>query len=268
MSVTTQQKMLCVASAASLSAMGFLMAVMAPAPAGASPMLPLDPAVPCDGYTFPAGFTIKQSDGSVITVSNPAGSADFSGAQATLTGGGKTTTGHAHGGSAGGVNLDFTIDWDGGASTHYTGVVATSFGNGQGDANSSTGGSLVWSSKPQTLNCVRHNQPQQQTDPNANNNPPANNLPTGNIDVIPNQGKQNITFAVTNKSSVPVQCTYEAKKTKGLLGPGETDRNFPLAVGASTTLTFLEIPLGTTYHVAIDCKGDQFQSAFVQDFTG
>ena len=69
MAVTRPHKMLCAASAASLSAMGFLMFA---APAEASPMRPLDPPGGCDSYTFPAGFTIKQGDGTVVTVNNPA----------------------------------------------------------------------------------------------------------------------------------------------------------------------------------------------------
>ena len=97
MSITPSRKMLCAASAASLSAM---MTLMAPAPVGASPMRPLHPPGGCDSYTMPAGLIIKQSDGTVITVNNGAG-ADLSGAQASYTTNGKVTTGNAHGGSAG-----------------------------------------------------------------------------------------------------------------------------------------------------------------------
>ena len=125
-----------------------------------------------------------------------------------------------------------------------------------------------------TFTCVSAPAPvqQQQTNPNpnnnGNNNPPANNLPTGNVVVSPNQGKQNITFNVANNSTVAVTCTYDAKKSKGLLGPEDTKKDFSLAVGASTTLSFVEIPVGTTYHVVIQCQGPQFQSVFTQDFTG
>jgi hypothetical protein len=265
MSVTPQRKMLCAASAVSLSAMAFLIAA---APAGASPMRPLDPPGGCDGYTFPAGFTIKQSDGTVITVNNPAGTADFSGVQATLTGGGKTTTGHAHGGSAGGVNLDFSIDWDGGPTTHFTGVVSSA-GNGQGNANSSTGASLVWSSKPQTLNCVMNNpapvqpaQPQPQV-------VPAPVAPS--IDVSVDQGNPFITFTVHNTSTQDLKCEYNAKKLSGNMGPPTTTKGFTLKAGATTPkneLQFLEIPKGTTYQVDISCTGQNGGTAYSHNFTG
>jgi hypothetical protein len=242
---------------------------------GASPMRPLDPATPCDNYTFPANFTVKQDNGIIVTIDNPVGST-FPGTGASYSIPGKTapTGGTASGGVAGGTNLDFTISWSSGPgagfSNHYTGVINKNL-TAQGMSTNNKGVQNVWASAPMALTCVAAPVQQQQTDPNPNNNPPANNLPTGNVDVKPNQGKQNLTFTVTNNSSVPVQCTYDAKKTKGLLGPNETKRNFSLAVGAATTpdqLQFLEIPLGTTYHVVIECKGPQFQSDFVQDFTG
>ena len=113
---------------------------------------------------MPAGLIIKQSDGTVITVNNGAG-ADLSGAQASYTTNGKVTTGNAHGGSAGGVNLNFSIDWNGGpgagATTTYTGVV-TKAGNGQGNTSRTKGPSLVWSTSPQTFGCVMNNPPPQQ----------------------------------------------------------------------------------------------------------
>ena len=71
---------------------------------------------------------------------------------------------------------------------------------------------------------------------------------------------------MTNNEPVDVQCSYDAKKTKGLIGPGDTNRNFSLKVGV--TLSFMEIPLGTTYHVVISCQGKNVGTAFVQDFTG
>jgi hypothetical protein len=248
--------------------MGFLMAA---APAGASPMRPLDPAVPCDGYTFPAGFTIHQSDGTLIIVNNPNDTTDFSGVQATSTAGGKTTTGHAHGGSAGGANLDFTIGWDGGASTHYTGVVATSFGNGQGDATPSTGPALAWTSRPQTLNCVRNNPPpaqQQQPQGNQNQNPVA--IPAGpTINVTPDQEPGFINFTVQNTSTQDLKCVYNAKKLSGLIGPPTTTKDFSLKAGATTTkdeLQFLGIPKGTTYQVDISCTGSNGGTTYSHNF--
>jgi hypothetical protein len=267
MSLTPSHKMLCAASAASLAAMSFL---MPPAPVNASPMRPLDPATPCDSYTFPANFTLKQDNGIIVVISNPVGST-FSGTGASYSIPGKTqpTGGSASGGVAGGTNLDFTINWNSGPgagfSNHYTGVINKNL-TAQGMSTNNKGDQNVWASAPMALTCVAAPAPVQQQQPN--NPPPANNLPTGNVVVTPNQGRQNLTFAVANNSSVPVKCTYDAKKTKGLLGPGDTNEAFPLAVGASKTLTFLEIPLGTTYHVVIECKGAQFQSDFVQDFTG
>jgi hypothetical protein len=243
------------------------------APVGASPMLPLDPPGGCDSYTMPAGLIIKQSDGTVITVNNGAG-ADLSGAQASYTTNGKTTTGSAHGGSAGGVNLNFSIDWNGGpgagATTTYTGVV-TKAGNGQGNTSSTKGPSLVWSSSPQTFGCVMNNPaPAQQQQANPNPGPVA--APAGpSINVTPNQGKQDITFAVQNTSPPPGQdlkCTYNAKKLSGALGPPTTTKTFELKPGASTTLSFVEIPIGTTYQVDISCTGPNGGTTYSHNFSG
>ncbi len=268
MSVTPSPKLLCAAAAASLSATSLMFAALA----GASPMRPLDPPGGCDSYTMPAGLIIKQSDGTVITVNNGAG-ADLSGAQASYTTNGKVTTGNAHGGSAGGVNLNFSIDWNNGpgagATTTYTGVV-TKTGNGQGNTSSTKGPSLVWSTSPQTFGCVMNNpapqQQQQQQAPVANPNPAP---PAGpSINVTPHQGNQNITFDVQNTSAEDLKCVYNAKKLSGQIGPPTTTKNFSLKPNASTTLSFVEIPVGTTYQVDISCTGSDGGAVYSHNFSG
>jgi hypothetical protein len=268
MSTTPSRKLLC-AAATSLSALSF----MAAAPAGAGPMLPLDPPGGCDSYTFPAGFTIKQSDGTVITVNNGV-VAQFNGVHATYNTGGQTTTGTVSGGSVGGVNLDFSIAWNAGpgagATTHYTGVVSHA-GNGQGSTTSTKGPSLTWSSMPQTLGCVMN--PNNNPAPGVSNpvQPPpvvAPPPPAPSIDVAVNQGNPDIVFTVHNTSTEDLKCVYNAKKLSGLIGPPTTTKNFSLKAGAQTALSFLEIPVGTTYQVDISCQGSNGGTTWSHNFSG
>jgi hypothetical protein len=269
MSATPSRKLLSAASAAALSAMSFLMGA---GPVSASPMLPLDPPGGCDSYTFPAGFTIKQSDGTVITVNNGV-VAQFNGVHATYNTGGQTTTGTVSGGSVGGVNLDFSIAWNAGpgagATTHYTGVVSKA-GNGQGSTTSTKGPSLTWSSMPQTLGCVMNNPApaQQQQQPAPVNNPVPAPPPAPSIDVAVNQGNPDIVFTVHNTSAEDLKCVYNAKKLSGMIGPPTTTRDFSLKAGAQTTLSFVEIPVGTTYQVDISCQGSNGGTTWSHNFTG
>lgn len=258
--------MLCAASAASLSAMG---ALMAAPPVGASPMRPLDPPGGCDSYTFPAGLTIKQGDGTNVLVNNGA-TAQLNGASASYTVGGKTTTGTASGGSTGGVNLTFDINWGSGpgngSTNHYTGVV-TKTGSAQGMSVSNKGPQTAWSSAPQTFGCVMNPAPVVSNNPVVP--PPVVVPPAGpSINVVPDQKPDHMNFAVTNTSTEDLKCVYNAKKLSGLIGPPTTTQNFSLKAGASTTLKFLAIPVGTTYQVDISCQGSNGGAAYSHNFTG
>ncbi len=250
--------------------MAFLMAA---APAGASPMRPLDPPGGCDSYTFPANFTINQSDGTHIAVNNPA-TAQLGGAGASYTVGGKTTTGTASGGASGGVNLDFTITWTSGpgagASSHYTGVVSHA-GNGQGNSSSTKGPSLTWSSMPQTFGCVMDPPPVQQQQPQVNPNQNPVVVPAGpSINVTPDQEPSFINFTVQNTSAQDLKCTYNAKKLSGQIGPPTTTKDFTLKAGATTPpnlLKFPGIPKGTTCQVDISCQGSNGGAAYSHNFS-
>ena len=94
-------------------------------------------------------------------------------------------------------------------------------------------------------------------------------MPAGpSINVTPNQGNQQITFAVQNTSTEDLKCVYNAKKLSGNLGPPTTTENFSLKAGASTTLKFMEIPIGTTYQVDISCTGAGGGTTYSHNFSG
>ena len=103
-----------------------------------------------------------------------------------------------------------------------------------------------------------------------NPNPPAAPAaaPAPTINVNPNQGSQNITFAVQYTSTEDLKCVYNAKKLSCLIGPPTTTRDFSLKAGASTTLSFVEIPVGTTYQVDISCTGQTGNADYSHNFTG
>ena len=86
--------------------------------------------------------------------------------------------------------------------------------------------------------------------------------------MTPNQGNQKITFTVQNTSTQDLKCTYNAKKLSGNLGPPTTTESFALKAGASTTLKFMEIPVGTTYQVDISCQGQNGGTAYSHNFSG
>ena len=46
------------------------------------------------------------------------------------------------------------------------------------------------------------------------------------------------------------------------------DEDFSLKAGASTTLKFVEIPIGTTYQVDISCTGQNGGAAYSHNFSG
>ena len=64
-----------------------------------------------------------------------------------------------------------------------------------------------------------------------------------------------VAVTVTNTSPLDGNCTYDAKKTAGLIGQQDVNKTFSLAPGAGTTLTFPAVPLGSTYHVVVSCHG-------------
>ncbi|MGA9358430.1 MAG: hypothetical protein WBW75_10610 [Mycobacterium sp.] len=110
---------------------------------------------------------------------------------------------------------------------------------------------------------------QQQPQGNQNQNPVA--VPAGpSINVTPDQGNQKITFTVQNTSAPPrdLKCTYNAKKLSGQIGPPTTTKDFTLKAGASTTLKFMEIPIGTTYQVDISCTGQNGGAGYSHNFSG
>ena len=277
MSVTPRKKLLCAASAVSLSAMGFLIGA---APVGASPIRPLDPAVPCDSVTFPANLNIHQSDGTLVVVNNAAG-AQLGGAEATYTVGGKTTTGSANGGATGGYNVDFTITWNSGpgngGNNHYTGVV-TKAGNAQGDTVGTKGSNVQkvqWSSMPgPTFGCVVNPAPVvNPVPPVVSPGPVAPAGPT--ISVTPDQKSDGsaLNFLVTNTSTPAqdLQCTYAATKVSGNNWSGGAKQSFALKAGASFTVKNAGLPLifnvKTIYDVDISCQGQNGGAAYSHRFS-
>jgi hypothetical protein len=64
-----------------------------------------------------------------------------------------------------------------------------------------------------------------------------------------------VAVTVTNTSPLDGNCTYDAKKTAGLIGQQDVNKTFSLAPGAGTTLTFPAVPLGSTYHVVVSYHG-------------
>jgi hypothetical protein len=108
------------AVATAISAVGLL---VIPAPAQASPMLPLPLAPACNNYAFTGGFSLRRDDGWQ----------DFFSATGRGAGTGRAVTvkddniskekGTVAGGGIQGRNVDFVINWDNTGAAHYTGVV-------------------------------------------------------------------------------------------------------------------------------------------------
>ena len=74
-------------------------------------------------------------------------------------------------------------------------------------------------------------------------NPPVA-VPAGpSINVTRDQQPSFINFTVQNTSTEDLKCVYNAKKTKGIVGPDTTTRDFSLkATTTSNELRFLGIP--------------------------
>jgi hypothetical protein len=274
MSVTPSHKMLCVASAALLSAVGFL---MASAPVGASPMRPLDPATPCASYTFPANLTVKQSDGTTVVLLTPVGSS-FQNVAASYSTPGKagTTTGTASGSVSGQENIDFTANWNGGpgagSSNHYTGVVNKNL-TAQGMSTNNKGAQVVWASAPMTFTCVAAQAPApvQPPPPQVPPVPPVAAAPIMAVTPDQKQDGSALDFTVKNNSAQDLQCTYTATKVSGNNWSGGGTKSFALKAGASTTLKNAGLPLifgnKTTYKVDITCQGPNGGQTFEQNFS-
>ncbi len=89
----------------------------------------------------------------------------------------------------------------------------------------------------------------QQAEPPA---PPPKDGVTMDID---QSDSTKVAVTVTNTSPLDGNCTYDAKKTAGLIGQQDVNKTFSLAPGAGTTLTFPAVPVGSTYHVVVSCHG-------------
>ncbi|WP_164478397.1 SH3 domain-containing protein [Mycolicibacterium stellerae] len=93
---------------------------MASTPAQALPMIPLAPQ--CERYDLPSRFVLKQSDH--WTVEMPASGQQLQGAAKATDGNGEEKiTGSVVGGLTGPRLIDFTVNWDNGHRSRYTGRV-------------------------------------------------------------------------------------------------------------------------------------------------
>jgi hypothetical protein len=132
-------------AAAAITALGVA------APAAAHPVFRLAPACSTT-FQFPSGLRIKQDNGIVIYVANPVQpTLQDAGATYDDPASGKRITGTANG-SVDGSNVDFTIHWVTGDSTHYTGVINDNL-TAQGMATNGKNVQNVWASAPTAFSC-------------------------------------------------------------------------------------------------------------------
>jgi hypothetical protein len=121
------------------------------APAAAHPEFRLAPA--CSTiFQFPTGFQINQDNGIAISLRNPV-QPTLQDAPATYhdPASGQPVSGTANG-TVDGANVDFTIKWASGDSSHYTGVINNNL-TAQGMATNSKNVQNVWASAPTTFSC-------------------------------------------------------------------------------------------------------------------
>jgi hypothetical protein len=90
-----------------------------PIPAEAKPPIPLAPQ--CDAFAFPASFRVEQNDFWVVTI--PGNGKELQGVASASGPGGARITGLVVGGLTGINSVDFTINWDNGHRSRYTGAV-------------------------------------------------------------------------------------------------------------------------------------------------
>jgi hypothetical protein len=90
-----------------------------PSPAQAKPPIPLAPK--CDAFAFPATFRVNQNDFWLVTI--PGNGKELQGVASASGPGGERITGLVVGGLTGINSVDFTINWDNGHRSRYTGAV-------------------------------------------------------------------------------------------------------------------------------------------------
>ena len=190
----------------------------------------------CDGYDHsPPGSPLKQSDGTLsIHRQQSRDAADFMRRarrryheQARKT----ERQGTRHGGSAGGVEprLQHRLGRRARDATHYTGVTSPRPVHGQATPTAAPGPDSCGHSKPQTLNCCDEHTRRPSRSPRRRqcSNPPvadADRATSVNVTRRPGQPSYINLHRCRTPRPMDRKCTYDAKKTKGLLGPDDTRR--------------------------------------------
>jgi hypothetical protein len=164
-------------------------------------------------------------------------------------------TGNASG-SGGPTSVDLSFNWPDSSGTppaHFTGKIDPQFGSVNGTV-SLNNGNRYDGVVSEHFECVHH-----AAAPAA----PVNQAPAPDAQQAPKDGvtmqidqsdPTKVVVTVTNTSPLDGQCTYDATKKAGL-GQQDVNKSFSLAPGADTVLTFLPVPLGSTYHVVVSCHG-------------
>jgi hypothetical protein len=159
-------------------------------------------------------------------------------------------------GSGGPTSVDLSFNWPDSSGTppaHFTGKIDPQFGSVNGTV-SLTNGNHYDGVVSEHFECVHH-----AAAPAA----PVNQAPVPDAQQAPKNGvtmqidqsdPTKVVVTVTNTSPLDGQCTYDATKKAGL-GQQDVNKSFSLAPGADTVLTFLPVPLGSTYHVVVSCHG-------------
>jgi hypothetical protein len=239
------------AAATAISAVGFLTVAT---PARAGPMIPLPLAPPCSQFVFTGGYSLREDAGPRLV-----GAQTFFSSTGPTTVGGRSVTvsddnvtkwlGNVTGGIQG-RNIDFTITWDGGTPSHYTGTVGDD-GLVHRGVSSFDGSPTGWDSINGPLGCSTPAAPPPKPaaglhgevtslpgngilasgptlEPQAPTSAPPPAKPLQGPTVSAQPGLTGVTFHVTDRSGVASQCTYSSE--------GFTSASFTLPANGSFDL--------------------------------
>jgi hypothetical protein len=160
LSIASKSGLLGAATALSAAAL-----LLASAPAGARPPMPLDPA--CDQFQFIGDYSLHQSNGFIVQFNSTGPGAG--GSAVALDSSGKTALTGTVTGNINGTRLDFTIRWDNGSAGHYSGLInADGFARGSTNDEANPGSIANWGATV-PLGCA--------TPPPAGPRPGPNNTP-------------------------------------------------------------------------------------------